>query len=129
MTEPQVPAARFVKAADIGALPPGAFLRITIEGHALVLARDADTIHAFQGTCPHEMADLSQGRIEGGCLICPRHLATFDLRDGAVSNGWKDVAALKLYPVRRDGEDVLIDAAAVAANPPRGKRQVWDLSR
>jgi 3-phenylpropionate/trans-cinnamate dioxygenase ferredoxin component len=129
VTEPQAPAPRFVKAATIRELSPGTFLRVTIEGHALVLARDDDIVHAFQGTCPHEMADLSQGRIEDNCLICPRHLATFDLRDGAVSNGWKHVAPLKLYPVRRDGEDVLVDAAAVAINPPRGKRRVWDFSR
>jgi len=120
--------ARFVKVADLGDLKFGAFRRVTIEGHALVIARDGDAVHAFQGTCPHEMADLAQGRIAGGCLVCPRHRAAFDLRDGAVSAGWTNVAALKLYPIRIAGDDVLIDAAAVARDPPGGKRRLWNLS-
>lgn len=123
---PQMP--RFVAVARRDALADGSFLRVTIESHALVLARRGDAVYAFQGTCPHEKADLSQGRIEDGRLICPRHLASFSLSDGAVSAGWKDVTALKLYPVRIQSDDIEVDAAAVERSPPGGNRQVWDLS-
>lgn len=120
---------RFVKTASLDDIGPGEFRRITVEGHSLVLARDGEAVYAFQSTCPHEMADLSQGRIEGGCLICPRHLAAFNLCDGAVSAGWKNVAPLKLYPVRVVDQNIMVDAAAVARTPPGGQRQVWDFSR
>lgn len=132
MSETRIPNAagtRFVQVATLDGLRPGEFRRIAVEGHVLVLARDGAAVYAFQSTCPHEMADLAQGRIDDGCLICPRHLATFRLSDGAVSTGWKNVAPLKLYPVRIDGNEITVDAAAVARNPPAGKRQVWDLSR
>jgi 3-phenylpropionate/trans-cinnamate dioxygenase ferredoxin subunit len=120
---------RFVAVATCDKLPDGAFLRVMLETHALVLARRGDTVYAFQSTCPHEKADLSQGRIEGDRLICPRHLASFALSTGDVSAGWKSVAALKLYPARIKGDDIVVDAGAVNRNPPGGFRQVWDLSK
>ncbi len=120
---------RFVTVARLDELPPGAFRRVEIEGHAIVLARQGDVVHAFQSTCPHEMADLSQARIENNCLVCPRHLAAFNLADGAVSAGWKNVAPLKLYPARIAGDIIAVDAAAVARTPPGGERQLWDFSR
>ena len=118
---------RFVVVATLGQLPDGAFLPVLVDGHGLVLARDGDAIYAFQATCPHEKADLAQGRIEGGRLICPRHLASYDLVDGQVSRGWK-VDALKLYPVRIEGGEIAVDADAVRRNPPGGERKVWDFT-
>ncbi|MDR3502844.1 MAG: Rieske 2Fe-2S domain-containing protein [Legionella sp.] len=32
--------------------------------------------------CKHQGADLSQGWIENGCLVCPRHRWHYDLKDG-----------------------------------------------
>jgi len=119
---------RFVAVATRDALPDGAMLRVMLESHALVLARRGDAIYAFQGTCPHEKADLSQSRIEDDRLICPRHLASFALSDGAVSAGWNNVAALKLYPARMEGDAIMVDADAVNRDPPGGNRKVWDLS-
>lgn len=127
-TNGQATPPRFTAVATVDALPDGAMLRVMLESHALVLARRGEAIYAFQGTCPHEKADLSQGRIEDGRLICPRHLASFALDDGAVSAGWRNVEALKLYPARMTGGAIEVDAAAVDRNPPGGNRQVWDLS-
>ncbi len=120
---------RFVVVAKRDQLPDGGFLRVMVEGHALVLARSAEAVFAFQGTCPHEMTDLSQGRIEDGRLICPRHLASFSLSDGEVCTGWDDVAPLKLYPVRIGDDAIAVDAAAVNRNPPAGGRKVWDFTK
>jgi 3-phenylpropionate/trans-cinnamate dioxygenase ferredoxin component len=119
---------RFVVVARLAQLPDGGFMRVTLDGHALVLARDKDLVYAFQGTCPHEKADLAQGRIECGRLVCPRHLASFDLVDGHASRGWK-LEALRLYPVRICGDDIAVDHDAVRENPPGGERKVWDLTR
>lgn len=129
MSENRSTEARFVTVLRLDELPPGAFRRVEVEGHAIVLARQGDRVYAFQSTCPHEMADLSQARIEQDCLVCPRHLAAFNLADGAVSAGWKNVEPLKLYPARIAGDAVAVDAAAVERTPPAGKRQLWDFSR
>jgi len=37
--------------------------------------------------CPHMGTDLSDARIDGGCLICPRHGWRFDLRRGGQGIG------------------------------------------
>lgn len=130
MNEKAAPAdARFVPVAVLDQLPPYALLRVIVEGHTLVLARAGEAVYAFQATCPHEKADLSQARIEHGCLVCPRHLAAFALTDGKVSAGWDNVEPLKLYPVRIVNGEIAVDAAAVSRQPPGGKRQVWDFSR
>jgi nitrite reductase/ring-hydroxylating ferredoxin subunit len=118
---------RFVTVAGFDELADGAFLRVLVDGHGLVLARQGATIYAFQGTCPHEQTDLAQGRIDDGRLVCPRHLASFALTDGSVSGGWK-VPALKLYPVRIAAGEIAVDAEAVRRNPPGGSRKVWDLT-
>ena len=39
---------------------------------------------AIDDTCTHEQTSLAQGWIEGGCVECPLHSATFRLADGAV---------------------------------------------
>jgi nitrite reductase/ring-hydroxylating ferredoxin subunit len=119
---------RFVAVARLDDLPDGAFMPVGVGSHGLVLARAGDAVYAFQSTCPHEKADLAQGRIENGRLVCPRHLASFALNDGQASRGWK-VDALKLYPVRLSEGAIAVDADAVERDPPGGIRKVWDLSR
>jgi 3-phenylpropionate/trans-cinnamate dioxygenase ferredoxin subunit len=121
------PDARFVVVARCEHLPDGRFAPVMLDGHGLVLARQGDDIYAFQGTCPHEQADLAQARIEDGRVICPRHLASFSLADGQVSRGWK-VDCLKLYPVRVTDSEIAVDVQAVRRNPPAGARKVWDLT-
>ncbi|MCJ2121450.1 Rieske (2Fe-2S) protein [Methylobacterium sp. J-077] len=71
---------------------------ITVGGHHLLLVRDSERIVAAERTCPHEGADLLLGRCVGGRLFCPRHLASFDLRDGSVSQGWS-FRALRLFEI------------------------------
>jgi len=119
--------AEFVAVASLAEMPDGKCRAVIVEGHSLVVVRDGDRVHALQATCPHEKADLLQGRIEAGRLICPRHLASFSLADGQVSRGWT-VEALKLYPAKIIDGAVLVDVAAVRRDPPGGARKVWDLS-
>jgi 3-phenylpropionate/trans-cinnamate dioxygenase ferredoxin component len=118
---------RFVFVANLNQLPDGGFIRVAVDGHALVIARDRNTVYAFQSTCPHEKADLAQGRIEDGRLVCPRHLASFDLVNGQASRGWK-LEALRLYPVRVEGDEIAVDRDAIRRNPPGGERKVWDFT-
>jgi 3-phenylpropionate/trans-cinnamate dioxygenase ferredoxin subunit len=78
----------------------------------LLLVRDGDRVFACERACPHEQADLSLGLVANGRLFCPRHLVSFDLRDGDISSGWPS-RPLRRYPVGvRDGQ-IWIDAEAV----------------
>ncbi|WP_060483366.1 FAD-dependent oxidoreductase [Pseudomonas sp. NBRC 111119] len=59
-------------------------LRVQAGSEELILLRQGDQVHAFQGTCPHAGAPLDEGRVCDGMLICPWHKAAFALGDGAV---------------------------------------------
>jgi 3-phenylpropionate/trans-cinnamate dioxygenase ferredoxin subunit len=73
----------------------------------LLIVRDGDRIVACERACPHEQADLALGRCSGGKLFCPRHYASFDLRDGTVSAGWT-VRPLRLYPVTVRAREIFV---------------------
>jgi 3-phenylpropionate/trans-cinnamate dioxygenase ferredoxin component len=73
----------------------------------LLIVRDGDRIVACERACPHELADLALGRCANGKLFCPRHYASFDLRDGTVSAGWA-MRPLRLYPVTVRAQTVFV---------------------
>jgi 3-phenylpropionate/trans-cinnamate dioxygenase ferredoxin subunit len=55
------------------------------DGRLVLVARDGGAFHALDDVCNHAGCLLSQGRIEGGRVVCPCHEAAFDLRTGAVA--------------------------------------------
>jgi 3-phenylpropionate/trans-cinnamate dioxygenase ferredoxin subunit len=104
--------ARWVEVLPQERLADQALLCVRVEAIDLLLVRDGERIMACERACPHEQADLSQGRIAQGRLLCPRHFASFDLDDGAISTGWSS-RPLRRYPVRIEHGRIWIDASAV----------------
>ncbi|MCX4199059.1 Rieske (2Fe-2S) protein [Methylobacterium organophilum] len=103
-------------------------LPVTAGGRQLLLVRAGARIVAAERACPHEGADLALGRCVAGRLLCPRHQASFDLRDGAVSPGWS-FRALRLFAIEaapdglwlRTGSDLLAaNTARSGLHPPGG---------
>jgi 3-phenylpropionate/trans-cinnamate dioxygenase ferredoxin component len=86
-----------------------------VTGVDVILIWNEGRAVACERMCPHEQADLSAGRLSGGRLCCPRHAASFDLRNGRISYGWPS-RPLRLYPVRVMDDQIWIDAAAM--KPP-----------
>lgn len=66
-----------------------------------------DEFFATDGLCTHEAVHLSDGLVMDYEIECPMHNATFDYRTGEAKRAPACVA-LRTYPVRIDGEDVLI---------------------
>ena len=69
---------------DIGTVDvaEGAVVGVDVNGTAIALCRSGGVLHALADRCSHAEARLSEGRLRGGCLVCPRHGAGFDLEDG-----------------------------------------------
>lgn len=83
-------------------------VRVHVAGlDMLVIWNDGDIV-ACDRACPHEQADLGLGQVRAGRLYCPRHAASFDLRDGAINVGWPS-PPLRLYPVRVTDERISIE--------------------
>ena len=114
-TIPEAP--NWVVAAPAGGLRTRAIVSVTVAGYHLIVVREHDNVWACQRLCPHEYADLLQGRVSGEKLFCGRHFASFDLSDGASGNGWQ-LPRLKIYPARIADGQVQVDVAAVEADPP-----------
>jgi nitrite reductase/ring-hydroxylating ferredoxin subunit len=55
-------------------------------GWAVGRSRGAD--FAVSRRCRHQLADLSQGRLDAeGCLVCPWHQSRYDVRTGEMVEG------------------------------------------
>ena len=95
----------FIPVAQVAELPNGGRLFLEIDGARLVLFQIAGGYFAIADRCSHDNGPLGEGELEPPhTIICPRHGARFDLRDGRVLTlpAVEDIAS---YPVRvRDGQ-------------------------
>ena len=76
--------AEFVEVYRKGELKEGAMKAVNVAGHEVLLARVVDKYYAGDNRCPHMGGKLSQGKLEGTVVTCPRHGSKFELRDGQV---------------------------------------------
>ena len=111
-----------VEVGETGTLIDGSMKVFMVKGHEILLARVGDRYYAADNRCPHMGGKLSQGKIEGTIVTCPRHGSRFDLSDGQVirwlkSPGliWKVSRALKppkplvTYNVEIEDNRILIE--------------------
>ena len=56
------------------------FTRVTV-------ANVAGHLYAFDDLCTHQRCSLSGGSLEGLTVVCPCHMGTFDITNGAVVSG------------------------------------------
>jgi NAD(P)H-dependent nitrite reductase small subunit len=64
---------------------------------------------ALDNTCPHRGGPLGEGHLENGEVVCPWHAWAFEVTTGKCRVLPGEVDA-KTYPVKVEGEDVLVDA-------------------
>jgi len=105
---------RWVAVCRLDRLVSQTMLCTQVTGIDLILIWNEGRAVACERGCPHEQADLSLGHVSAGRLFCPRHAATFDLRDGRISEGWPS-RPLRIYPVRIEDGHVWVDAYAINA--------------
>jgi len=103
------------KAASLDELRNRDVIAVEVAGTPVAVFRLGDEIRATSGSCTHEFASLADGFVdtEDGSVECPLHQALFDIRTGRAlcAPATED---LKVYPVRIDGADILIDLDGVA---------------
>lgn len=73
----------FVRVCAASEVPQeGQVAEFTVDGRALCVAHVNGAIAVLDGTCPHEGGPLGEGSIEEGCVVCPWHNYSFDVRTG-----------------------------------------------
>ena len=112
----------FVEVSKADELKDGAMKAVSAAGREILLARIGDKYFAADNRCPHMGAKLSQGKLEGTVVTCPRHGSQFDLSDGrvvrwlktsglisTVSRALKPPRPLTIYRVKVEDDRILIE--------------------
>jgi 3-phenylpropionate/trans-cinnamate dioxygenase ferredoxin component len=89
----------FIPVAGLDELPDGERLFVDIDDRPIVLCNIAGQIFAIGDVCSHDNGPLGEGEVEEHEVICPRHGARFDLRDGKAV-GLPAIVDIPAYPVR-----------------------------
>jgi nitrite reductase/ring-hydroxylating ferredoxin subunit len=74
-----------------------------------------DEVFAIYDVCSHEEVSLSEGEVDGCTIECWLHGSRFDLRTGKPS-GPPATDPVPTYPVRVEGDDVLVDVTSPLTN-------------
>lgn len=64
-------------------LPPGTCRTVDAAGTPIAVFNIDDKYYAIEDRCTHDDGTLSDGKVIGCEIICPRHQARFSLRSGA----------------------------------------------
>ena len=102
----------FKKACTLDDIWEGDMETFDVDGTEVLLVHvEGEGIHALQAQCPHQEVDLVDGDLDGRVLTCMMHLWEFDVVAGKGVN--PDHAEIAQYPVKIEGEDVLVDVEGI----------------
>ncbi|HUF60938.1 MAG TPA: non-heme iron oxygenase ferredoxin subunit [Verrucomicrobiales bacterium] len=91
-------------------LPPGSLRACSLAGRDVAVCRLEDgSLRAVHDLCTHADALLSEGWIEGRCVVCPLHEARFDLDTGE-ARSLPATESVETFPVREDQGRILVKA-------------------
>ena len=113
---------QFVQVSRTDRLKEATMEAVNIAGREILLARVGDKYYAADNRCPHMGGKLSQGKLEGTVVTCPRHGSQFDLTDGrvvrwlkgsgvlsAVGRALKSPRPVATYSVKVEDDSILIE--------------------
>lgn len=72
----------FVRVAAVSEIPDPGKQIFEVEDRLIVVFHVGGKFYALDDVCTHDGGPLGEGQLDGFCIACPRHGATFDIRDG-----------------------------------------------
>jgi nitrite reductase/ring-hydroxylating ferredoxin subunit len=103
----------FHRVGSVGDFTEGLVRAFPVDGVDIGVVTYGGRFYAFSARCPHENYLMNYTRIrEGGRVLCSSHFAWFDLATGRVISGPTEEDLMR-YPVRVEGNDVLVSATPV----------------
>jgi len=97
------------RVASVKDVPEGDGFAVTLGTLEIAIYKLGPAYYALEDVCPHAYALLSTGFVEGDKVACPMHGAEFHIPSGKCLSPPAD-RDLATYPVKIEGDDVLIDA-------------------
>ncbi len=95
----------FYAVAKVEDLPPGERLFVEIGDVPIVVFNISGKYFAIGDVCTHDDGPLGDGELDGHQIICPRHGARFDVRNGKALS-LPAVVDIPTYPVRVTEDDI-----------------------
>ena len=97
----------FILACKTTDIPAEGKLSLEVDDRFVVIACVDGDYYCIDDVCTHDGGSLGDGEIDGNCLVCPRHGAKFDVRNGdAVTMPATEPTAC--HEVRIDGDQILV---------------------
>jgi nitrite reductase (NADH) small subunit len=81
---------------------------VDVAGKKIALFNIGGKFYAIDNECKHRKGPLGEGTLEGTTVACPWHGWEYDVTSGA--NLDDPNITLGCYPVKLEGDDILIDA-------------------
>jgi 3-phenylpropionate/trans-cinnamate dioxygenase ferredoxin subunit len=81
---------------------------LEIQGEEVALFLIEGCRYATSNVCTHQFALMTDGYVDGAYIACPMHQGRFHIPTGA-PQGAPVNKPLRVFPLRIDGDDVLIE--------------------
>lgn len=98
----------FVKVCRAADLPSGTRLSVEFEEETVIVFNINDHFYCIADVCTHDGGPLGDAELEGCEIICPRHGARFDVRDGAALT-LPAITAVPTFAVKIEDGDIYIE--------------------
>jgi 3-phenylpropionate/trans-cinnamate dioxygenase ferredoxin subunit len=97
----------FQHAIAVGDLADPGTMMLEIDERLVVLVHAAGEFYCIDDVCTHDGGPLSDGELQGCQLICPRHGAKFDVRNGQAMT-FPAIRATAAHEVKVDDGNVYV---------------------
>jgi NADPH-dependent 2,4-dienoyl-CoA reductase/sulfur reductase-like enzyme/nitrite reductase/ring-hydroxylating ferredoxin subunit len=89
-------------------LANGELRQVKVGDTPVLLARSNDDFYALGAFCSHLGAPMAQGLMNDGRIVCPWHMASFEVQTGQQCEP-PGLDGLTNYPLIIDGDDIVVD--------------------
>ena len=113
---------KLTRIAKTNDLSEGTMKKYQVEDTEILVARIEGRYYAAQNKCPHFGGDLSNGKLEGSIVTCPRHGSQFNVTDGSVVRWLKGTGLISsigkilksphkliIYNTKIEEQDILVE--------------------
>jgi 3-phenylpropionate/trans-cinnamate dioxygenase ferredoxin subunit len=108
----------YERVCKLSEVPNDGSLRIELPDVDVAVVRFDDEVYAIEDVCSHAEVALTDGEVDevdgAPTIECALHGSCFDLRTGEPTN-LPATEPVPVYPVRVEGDDVLVDVDAPLA--------------
>lgn len=101
----------FVSIGQADELSSGERWLVDIDALSIAVFRVGDQYYAIGDLCSHDQGAIGDGELDGYEIVCPRHGARFDIRNGKVLR-LPALADIPVYPVKIEAGELLVGIPA-----------------